>query len=145
MKISMFQFNKLVAATVTGLGIACVIAPSASLAQTSQDLSIPSSYQNDNFDKQGDVDSLFGGTETGNFNPMNLIHQANFGTLNWQEFSSQNSQNITSEAGSFREKQQRLLQQRQQGSRSGQYQQQPNINFPFPVYAPASTTPANGN
>ncbi len=140
MKISILQLNKLVAATITGLGIACIIAPSASLAQTSQDLSIPSSYQTDTLDtKQGDGDSIYG-SQDGNFNPMDLIHRANFGTLNWQEFSSQNRQQINSEADSFRAKQQRLLQQRQpQQATSGQnQQQQSSFDFVLPVYTPAS-------
>lgn len=144
MKISISQLNKLVAATF-GFGIACIITPQASIAQTSENLYIPPSYEQDNFDKQGDGGSLYG-PENGSFDPMSLIHRANFGTLNWQEFSSQNSQNITSEAGSFREKQQRLLQQRQQQSTSGQYQQQqPNFNFLIPVYTDEQTKPASGN
>ncbi|NJM17445.1 MAG: hypothetical protein HC836_11740 [Richelia sp. RM2_1_2] len=141
MKISISQLNKLVAATVTGFGIACIIAPGASLAQSSQDLSIPSSYQNNTFDtKQGDGDSIYG-PQDGNFNPMSLIHRANFGTLDWQGFSSQNRQQINSEADSFRAKQERLLQQRQQQSTNGQPS---NFDFAFPVYTPGQT-PASGN
>ncbi|MGB3650247.1 MAG: hypothetical protein WBA41_03435 [Rivularia sp. (in: cyanobacteria)] len=123
------QFNKLVAATVTGLGIACLMAPSA-FAQTSPN-SVPSSYQSDTLNtKQGD--SGFNGTQNGNFDPMSLIHQANFGTLDWQNFSSQNNQQINSEVGSFRERQQKLLQQRLP-------QQQRNQDFAFPVYKPAQS------
>lgn len=143
MKISI-SFNKLVAATVTGLGIACIVAPDASLAQTSQDVYAPSSYQNNTLDaKQGDNGSLYD-PENGNFDPMSLIHRANFGTLNWQEFSSQNSQNIKDQAGSFRARQQRLLQQRSSQPTNGQYQQQ-SFDFEFPVYTPAQTAPATGN
>lgn len=146
MKITISQLNKLVAATVTGLGIACIIAPSASLAQTSQ-VNIPSSYQNDTLDtKQGDGGNSMYGPQNGNFDPMSLIHRANFGTLDLQGFSSQNNQNITSESDSFRAKQRRLLQQRQQQPTNGQYQQQQsNFDFVFPVYTPAETTPASGN
>ncbi|MBF2013744.1 MAG: hypothetical protein IGS23_00635 [Rivularia sp. T60_A2020_040] len=143
MKISISQLNKLVAATVAGFGIACIIVPEASLAQSSQELSIPSSYQNNTFDtKQGDGDSIYG-PQDGNFNPMSLIHRANFGTLDWQGFSSQNRQQINSEADSFRAKQERLLQQRRsQQSTTGQ--QPSNFDFAFPVYTPAQT-PASGN
>ncbi|MBE9212600.1 hypothetical protein IQ247_07700 [Plectonema cf. radiosum LEGE 06105] len=142
MKISISQLNKLVAATVTGFGIACIILPQASLAQSSQELSIPSSYQNNTFDtKQGDGDSIYG-PQDGNFNPMSLIHRANFGTLDWQGFSSQNRQQINSEADLFRAKQERLLQQRQQQSTNGQ--QPSNFDFAFPVYTPGQT-PASGN
>lgn len=151
MKISILQLNKLVAATVTGLGIALTIAPSASLAQSSQDAQdsyIPPSsiYGNDTLDtKQGDGNSIYG-PENGNFNPLNLIHQANFGTLDFGEFSSQNRENLKNEVGSFRAKQQRLLQQRQQGETNGQNpQQQGGFNFLVPVYTPAQTTPASGN
>lgn len=146
MKKSISQFNKLVAATVTGFGIACIVAPSASLAQTSQDVNVnvPSSYQNDTIDpKQGDAGSIYGGPQDGNFNPLDLIHRANFGTLDWQGFSSQNRQQINSEADSFRARQQRLLQQRQQQTNTGN-QQQPKFDFTFPVYTPAQT-PASGN
>jgi len=140
MKISISQFNKLVAATITGFGIACIIAPTASLAQTSQDLSIPSSYRNDTINtKQGDGDSIYG-PQDGSFNPMSLIHRANFGTLDWQGFSSQNREQINSEADSFRARQQRLMQQRQQQSTTGQ--QPSNFDFALPVYTPA---PASGN
>ena len=133
MKISS-QFNKLVAATVTGLGIACLMTPSA-FAQTSPN-SVPSSYQSDTLNtKQGDSGS-FNGTQNGNFDPMSLIHQANFGTLDWQNFSSQNNQQINSEVGSFRERQQKLLQQR--------LPQQPNsLDFAFPVYTPAQSPSGN--
>jgi len=141
MKISISQLNKLVAATVTGLGIACIAAPSASFAQTSQDIYAPSSLQNDPFDaKQGDGGS-FNGTQNGNFDPMSLIHRSQLGTLDWQGFSSQNRKKINSEAGSFRERQQKLLQQRQQQ----QPGTQPKFDFVFPVYTPAQNTPASGN
>ena len=140
MKISS-KFNKLVAATVTGIGIACIVAPSASFAQTSQDVSVPSSYQADPFDtKQGDGTS-FNGTESGNFNPMDLIHRSQLGTLDWQGFSSQNRQQINSEANTFRKRQQELLQQRQQQQPTSQQK----FDFLFPVYTPAQTTPAAGN
>ena len=135
MKISI-QFNKLVAATVTGLGIACLMTPSA-FAQTSPGSSVPSSYQSDTLNtKQGDSSS-FNGTQNGNFDPMSLIHQANFGTLDWQNFSSQNNQQINSEVGSFRERQQKLLQQRLP------QQQQSNQDFAFPVYTPAQSPSGN--
>ena len=135
------RLNKLVAATITGLGISCLIAPSASFAQTSQDLSVPSSVQADPLDtNQGDSGSFFGG-ESGNFNPMDLIHRSQLGTLDWQGFSSQNRQQINSEADSFREKQRRRL---QQGSSQPAKTQQ-RFDFSFPVYTPAQTTPAAGN
>ncbi len=141
MRISISQLNKLIAATVTGLGIAFVMAPSASFAQTSQDVSVPSSYQGDPLDtKQGDGGSFYG-TESGNFDPMSLIHRSQLGTLDWQGFSSQNRQQINSEAGSFRERQQKLLQQRS----SGQPTSQPKFDFVFPVYTPTQTAPAAGN
>lgn len=142
MKISISQLNKLIAATVTGLGISFIIAPSASFAQTSQDVSVPSSYQADPLDtKQGDGGSFYG-TESGNFDPMSLIHRSQLGTLDWQGFSSQNRQQINSEAGSFREKQRRLL---QQGSSQPTNTQQGNFDFVLPVYTPTQTTPAAGN
>ncbi|GEM_PF-670954 len=144
MKISISQFNKLVAATF-GFGIACIITPQASIAQTSENLYIPPSYEQDNFDKQGDGGSLYG-PESGSFDPMSLIHRANFGTLNWQEFSSQSTEQINSEANSFHAKQRRLLQQRTNQSPNGQYQQQqPNFNFLIPVYTDQPTKPASGN
>lgn len=140
MKISS-PLNKLIAATVTGLGISFLIAPEVSFAQTSQDLSVPSSYQTDTFDtKQGDGGS-FNGTETGNFNPMDLIHRSQFGVLDWQGFSSQNRQQINSEADSFRQKQRILLQQRQQQQPTNQ----PKFDFVLPVYNSAPTTPSTGN
>ncbi|MGB6301307.1 MAG: hypothetical protein WBF90_34720 [Rivularia sp. (in: cyanobacteria)] len=139
MKISS-QLKKSIAATFAGLGISFIIAPEASFAQTSQDLSVPSSYQTDTFDtKQGDGGS-FNGTETGNFNPMDLIHRSQLGVLDWQGFSSQNRQQINSEADSFRQRQQKLLQQRQQ-----QQPTQQKFDFAFPIYTPAQTTPAAGN
>ncbi len=142
MKISS-RFNKLVVATVTGLGISFIAAPSASFAQTSQDLSVPSSLQNDVFDsKQGDNNS-FNGVENGNFDPFSLIHQSQLGgPLDWQGFSSQNRKQINSEAGSFRERQKKLLQQRQQ-QQPLNTRQQSNFDFVFPIYTPAQTTPAS--
>ncbi|MCJ8281159.1 MAG: hypothetical protein MJK14_15090, partial [Rivularia sp. ALOHA_DT_140] len=129
-------------ATVTGLGIACIVAPGASLAQTSEGVYTPSSLQNDSFDsKQGDNGS-FNGTQNGNFDPFSLIHQSQLGgPLNWQEFSSQNRKQINSEADSFLQRQRKLLQQRQ-----GQNQQQQRkLDFVMPVYTPAQTSPASGN
>ncbi|MEO1429417.1 MAG: hypothetical protein AAFV71_10205 [Cyanobacteria bacterium J06633_8] len=140
MKISISRLSKLVATSFTGISIALIIAPSASLAQQNQDVNVPSSYQNDVLDtKRGDSGSLYG-TENGNFDPMSLIHRSQLGTLDWEGFSSQNRQQINSAADSFRQKQQRLLQQPQQ--------QQPTnsqFDFAFPVYTPAQTTPASGN
>ncbi len=141
MKISISRVNRLVAATVTGLGISCMIAPSASFAQTSQDISVPSSLQNDPFDTKRGDNSSFNGVENGSFDPMSLIHQSQLGVVDWQGFSSQNRQQINSEAGSFRERQQKLLQQRS----SGQPRSQQKFDFVFPVYTPAQTTPAAGN
>lgn len=145
MKISFLPLSKLFAVTFTGLGIAFTIAPSASLAETNQDVYIPPNYQDDALDnKQGDGGSIYGGPQNGGFDPMSLIHRANFGTLNWQEFSSQNSENINSEAGSFREKQRRLLLQRQQQPTNGQnLQQQRNLDFVLPVYTPNNQPASN--
>lgn len=138
MKISIAQLSKLLAGTLAGFGAALIFSPSASFAQTSQNVNVPSTYQNDGFsNKQGDGTSLQG-VQNGNFNPMDLIHRANFGTLNWQEFSAENGKQINSEAGSFRERQRKLLQQR------GQYQQpKTQYDFVLPVYTPAQTTPAS--
>ncbi|MCC5622928.1 hypothetical protein [Nostoc sp. CHAB 5715] len=132
MKKSFLQIPRLIVATVAGISFASLIMAQPSSAQISSPAdSFPS---NSTTDQNTDP---FSRTNSDNFNMFDLIHRANFGTLNWN--SDQQNQQLDSAAAAFKARQQKLIQ--------GQ-QQQPTRSLPLftlPSATPPSVTPQSGN
>ncbi|MBC5797613.1 hypothetical protein H5968_21295 [Sphaerospermopsis sp. LEGE 00249] len=99
---------KILVATFAGISFASVLVAPPSLANPNQPFATLETDKNSN--------SIFGNGS--DFNMFNLIHQANFGTLNWN--SEQQNQQLNDAAAAFKARQQKLLQS----------QQQPNPNSP---------------
>jgi hypothetical protein len=121
--------TRLYIAALAGIGFASLLTAQPSLAQLNQVDSFPGSNSDQNTDPFS--------RNSGDFNMFDLIHQANFGTLNWN--SEQQNQELDSAALEFKKRQQQLIQ--------GQ-QQQANPSLPtitLPSATPPSITPSSGN
>ncbi|MBD2293118.1 hypothetical protein H6G06_06360 [Anabaena sphaerica FACHB-251] len=100
--------HKILVATFAGISFASFLVAQPSLADPNQPFGSLESDRNSN--------SFFGNGS--DFNMFNLIHQANFGNLNWNP--DQQNQQLDDAAAAFKARQQKLL----------QGQQQPNANSP---------------
>jgi hypothetical protein len=107
MKKPFLQIARLFLATAAGISFAPLLMAEPSLAQISSPAdTFPS---NSTTDQNTDP---FSRSNSDNFNMFDLIHRANFGTLNWN--SQQQNEQLDSSAAAFRARQQQLLQCRQQ-------------------------------
>lgn len=107
MKKPFLQITRLFLATAAGISFAPLLMAQPSLAQLSPADAFPSGSTTDqNTDP-------FSRSNSDNFNMFDLIHRANFGTLNWN--SQQQNEQLNSTAEAFKARQQQLLQCRQQG------------------------------
>ncbi|MDZ8027325.1 MAG: hypothetical protein RMZ69_18395 [Nostoc sp. ChiQUE01a] len=108
MKKPFLQITRLFLATAAGVSFAPLLMAQPSLAQLSSPAdAFPSGSTTDqNTDP-------FSRSNSDNFNMFDLIHRANFGTLNWN--SQQQNEQLNSTAEAFKARQQQLLQCRQQG------------------------------
>lgn len=111
MKIQFLSLKRLIVATVAGASLATVILPQVSLANPADQ------YDPQNNDSQfGNKNDPFnGGVEPGNQSRslMQLIHNAQFGTLN-PDFGTESSQQLNDAAAEFRKQQQERFQGGQQ-------------------------------
>ncbi|MGF1933093.1 MAG: hypothetical protein RM347_001660 [Nostoc sp. ChiQUE02] len=130
MKKSFLQITRLFVATAAGISFASLLMAQPSSAQVSSPAdAFPS---NSTTDQNTDP---FSRTNSDNFNMFDLIHRANFGTLNWN--SDQQNEQLDSAAAAFKARQQRLIQ--------GQ-QATPSLPLVTPQsVTPASVTPPSGN
>ncbi|MEH2289631.1 hypothetical protein [Nostoc sp.] len=132
MKKPFLQITRLFVATVAGISFASLLMAQPSSAQISSPTdAFPS---NSTTDQNTDP---FSRSNSDNFNMFDLIHRANFGTLNWD--SNQQNQELNSAAAAFKARQQKLIQ--------GQ-QQQPTLSLPTvtqPSVTPPLVTPPSGN
>ncbi len=126
MKKPFLQIPRLFVATVAGISFASLLMAQPSSAQVSPADAFPS---NSTTDQNTDP---FSRTNSDNFNMFDLIHKANFGTLNWD--SDQQNEQLDSAAAAFKARQQKLIQ--------GQQQQATPIS---PLVIPQSVPPASGN
>jgi hypothetical protein len=128
MKKSFLQITRLFVATAAGISFASLLIAQPSSAQVSSPAdAFPS---NSTTDQNTDP---FSRSNSDNFNMFDLIHRANFGTLNWN--SDQQNEQLNSAADAFRENQRKLIE------RGQQQQATPGL----PLVPPASVTPASGN
>ncbi|MEH2175749.1 hypothetical protein [Nostoc sp.] len=132
MKKPFLQITRLFVATAAGISFASLLMAQPSSAQVSSPAdAFPS---NSTTDQNTDP---FARSNSDNFNMFDLIHRANFGTLNWD--SNQQNEELNSAAAAFKARQQKLIQ--------GQ-QQQPTLNLPTvtqPSVTPPLVTPPSGN
>ncbi len=127
MKKPFLQIPRLFVATVAGIGFASLLIAQPSSAQVSSPTdAFPS---NSTTDQNTDP---FSRTNSDNFNMFDLIHRANFGTLNWNP--DQQNEQLDSAAAAFKARQQRLIQGQQQ-------QATPSL----PLVTPQSVTPPSCN
>ncbi|MBG1239776.1 hypothetical protein [Nostoc sp. NZL] len=130
MKKPFLQIPRLFVATVAGISFASLLMAQPSSAQVSPADSFPS---NSTTDQNTDP---FSRTNSDNFNMFDLIHRANFGTLNWN--SDQQNEQLDSAAAAFKARQEKLIQ--------GQQQATPRSPLVIPQsVTPPSVTPASGN
>ncbi|MFN6538749.1 MAG: hypothetical protein RM021_020685 [Nostoc sp. EkiNYC01] len=107
MKKPFLQIARFFLASAAGISFAPLLMAQPSLAQISSPTdAFPS---NSTTDQNTDP---FSRSNSDNFNMFDLIHRANFGTLNWN--SQQQNEQLDSSAAAFRARQQQLLQCRQQ-------------------------------
>ncbi|WP_298921344.1 hypothetical protein [uncultured Nostoc sp.] len=132
MKKPFLQIPRLFVATVAGISFASLLMAQPSSAQISSPTDpFPSTTTTDqNTDP-------FSRSNSDNFNMFDLIHRANFGTLNW-DYNQQNEQ-LNSAAAAFKARQQRLIRGQQQQATPGL----PAVTQP--VITPGSVTPPSGN
>ncbi len=124
MKKPFLQITRLFVAIVAGVSFASLLMAEPSSAQVTPADAFPSGRTTDqNTDP-------FSRTNSDNFNMFDLIHQANFGTLNWN--SDQQNEQLDSAAAAFKARQQKLIQ--------GQ-QATPSL----PLLVPQPVTPSSGN
>ncbi|MBN3923232.1 hypothetical protein [Nostoc sp. NMS4] len=132
MKKPFLQITRLFVATAAGISFASLLMAQPSSAQvTSPTDAFPS---NSTTDQNTDP---FARSNSDNFNMFDLIHRANFGTLNWD--SNQQNEELNSAAAAFKARQQKLIR--------GQ-QQQPTLSLPTvtqPSVTPPLLTPPSGN
>ena len=131
MKKSFLQIPRLIVATVAGISFASLLMAQPSSAQ----ISSPSDAFPSNSTTDQNTDP-FSRSNSDNFNMFDLIHRANFGTLNWN--SDQQNEQLDSAAAAFKARQQNLIR--------GQ-QQQPTLSLPsvtLPSATPPSVTPQSG-
>ncbi|MEH2276329.1 MAG: hypothetical protein V7K40_16440 [Nostoc sp.] len=132
MKKPFLQIPRLFVATVAGISFASLLIAQPSSAQISSPTdAFPSTTTTDqNTDP-------FSRSNSDNFNMFDLIHRANFGTLNWN--SDQQNEQLNSAAATFKARQQRLIRGQQQQATPGL----PAVTQP--VITPRSVTPPSGN
>ncbi|MEH2346601.1 MAG: hypothetical protein V7K55_01120 [Nostoc sp.] len=128
MKKPFLQIPRLFIATVAGISFASLLMAQPSSAQISSPAdAFPS---NSTTDQNTDP---FARSNSDNFNMFDLIHRANFGTLNWD--SNQKNEQLDSAAAVFRASQQKRIQQggqRQQATPVSPSVTQPSFTLPLP-------------
>ncbi|MEH2422007.1 MAG: hypothetical protein V7K48_14115 [Nostoc sp.] len=132
MKKPFLQIIRLFVATAAGISFASLLMAQPSSAQINSPAdAFPS---NSTTDQNTDP---FSRSNSDNFNMFDLIHRANFGTLNWN--SDQQNDQLNSAAAAFKARQQRLI-------RGQQQQAAPSLPvITPPVVTPRSITPPSGN
>jgi hypothetical protein len=96
---------------IAGASLAAFVAPGAVMAQ-----SAGSTVNSQNSDSPSS-DPFSQGVEQNPFNMFQLIHNAQFGSLN-PEFAKEQNQQLDDAASEFRKKQQELIQRNQQATQT---------------------------
>ena len=110
-------FSRTSLTVLAGLGVASCLLPQASWAQATY-----STYptQLDEFKTQAQERDPLTGSNNGGFNPLDLIHRANLGSLRtYEEFSAEQRTNLNSAADDFRKQQLEMIRKMNQNSATG--------------------------
>ncbi|MBE9052205.1 hypothetical protein IQ243_17590 [Nostocales cyanobacterium LEGE 11386] len=102
MKTSFSPVTTLSVATAVGISLASLFITQPSLAQFNNSVDRGTNQNTDPFARP----------DSGDLNVFDLIHQANFGNINWNP--SQQQEQLNSEAERFRAAQQKAYEERQQ-------------------------------
>lgn len=131
MKKPFLQIPRLFVATLAGISFASLLMAQPSSAQVSS----PSDVFPSNTTTDQNTDP-FSRSNSDNFNMLDLVHRANFGTLNWN--SEQQNEELNSAAAAFKARQQKLIP-------GQQHQATPGLPSTLPSLTPRSVTPPSGN
>ncbi len=112
MKIQFLSVKQLMIGTVAGISLATIVLPQVSLANPNERYD---PQQNNDLQFGNKNDPFNGGVEPGSQSSslLQLIHNAQFGTLN-PNFANDSNQQLNDAASEFRKRQQQQLQQGQQ-------------------------------
>jgi hypothetical protein len=105
MKRPFLQVHKIIVATIAGISFASILVGETTLADTNQPFG---SLESDTFGQQGYHSSNPLSGNGSDFNMMNMIHQAQMGTIQWN--ADEQNQQLDLAAAAFRTAQQKLLQ-----------------------------------
>ena len=105
MKRSFLQVHKIIVATIAGISFVSMLVVEPTLADTNQPFG---SLESDTFGQQGYHSSNPLSGNGSDFNMMNMIHQAQMGTIQWN--ADEQNQQLDLAAAAFRTAQQKLLQ-----------------------------------
>ena len=127
MKIPLLQITRFFVATLAGISFGSLLMAKPSSAQVSS----PTDAFPTNSSTDQNTDP-FSRSNSDNFNMFDLIHRANFGTLNWN--SDEQNEELNSAAAAFKARQQKLIQG-----------QQKEATPPLPSVTLPVVTPPSGN
>jgi hypothetical protein len=122
MKKPFLPLTKLTVALIAGIGFAPLLVAQPSLADTTLGSPFPSTNSegnNNNPLSPGNSD----------FNMFDLIHRANFGTVNWND--SEQNQKLDDAAAAFKKQQQQRFQNPQKNATPALPSNQPLVNQPL--------------
>jgi hypothetical protein len=105
MKRSFLPVHKIIVATIAGVSFASILVGEPTLADTNQPFG---SLESDTFGQQGYHSSNPLSGNGSDFNMMNMIHQAQMGTIQWN--ADEQNQQLDLAAATFKAAQQKLLQ-----------------------------------
>ncbi|MBO1049123.1 MAG: hypothetical protein HEQ10_15930 [Dolichospermum sp. DEX182a] len=105
MKRSFLPVHKIIVATIAGVSFASILVGEPTLADTNQPFG---SLESDTLGQQGYRSSNPLSGNGSDFNMMNMIHQAQMGTIQWN--ADEQNQQLDLAAAAFRTAQQKLLQ-----------------------------------
>ena len=107
-------FSRTSLTVLAGIGVASCLLPQASWAQATYPTQL------DEFKTQAQERDPLTGSNNGGFNPLDLIHRANLGSLRtYEEFSAEQRTNLNSAADDFRKQQLEMIRKMNQNSATG--------------------------
>jgi hypothetical protein len=122
MKKPFLPLTKLTVAIIAGIGFAPLLVAQPSLADYTLDNS--NSFPSINSDNNSNP--LSPGNGSSDFNMMDLIHRANFGTVNWND--SEQNQKLDDAAAAFKKQQEQRFQNPQKNATPGLPLNAPSAN-----------------
>jgi hypothetical protein len=122
MKKSFIPLTKLAVVIIAGIGFAPLLAAQPSLAD-----SLGNSFPSTNSESNNSNPLSPGNSD---FNMFDLIHRANFGTINWND--REQNQKLDDAAAAFKQQQEQRFQNPQKNATPGSPSKEPSANKPAP-------------